>query len=188
MFRMEDKGAQAKIRMLNSIPQAVKHQMTKWSGSAIKNIIRNISGHILKTRTGHLRRNIGFKLSGFRNYQNLAIGTGVGGRKSVKYASILERGGIIRPKRASWLTIPLPGIKGMARNYPDSFFIKSKKGNLLLVQKAGRSGIKPLFVLRKQVRIPAFKWLSTSIKERMAELRRMMAKKELLNVAKRLGG
>lgn len=71
----------------------------------------------------------------------------------------------IRPKKANgWLTIPLRGAltksgrasqgRASARNFKDTFFLKSKKGNLLIVQRKGKgkaAKIIPLFVLKKSV-------------------------------------
>ena len=108
------------------------------------------------------------------------------GSSGVIYARILEKGGTITPKKAKWLTIPLPGVKGRASNYPDSFVIKSKSGNLLIVQKKGKSGIVPLFVLKKKVKIPDFRWLTGSLEEKRSTLDRMMNARELLRIAEKL--
>lgn len=77
-------------------------------------------------------------------------------------ASVHERGATIRPKRAKYLTVPLPPAlnsngtpkKKSARDWQNTFVLKSRKGNLLIVQKAGGGQITPLYVLRKQVTIP----------------------------------
>ncbi|GAH26577.1 unnamed protein product [marine sediment metagenome] len=86
------------------------------------------------------------------------------------------------------LTIPLPGIKGVATNYPDAFIITSKKGNVLLVEKKGEKGLKPLFVLKKEVTIPARHWLSRSIDEMRPELIRSLHPKEIVKVMEKMGG
>lgn len=77
-------------------------------------------------------------------------------------ATVHERGATIRPKRAKYLTVPLPpaltsrGIpkKKSARDWRNTFVLKSKKGNLLIVQKRADGGITPLYVLKKSVTIP----------------------------------
>jgi len=80
----------------------------------------------------------------------------------VGYLRTHEYGATIRAKRAKYLTIPLPPAlnpdgtpkKRSARDWHDTFVITSKAGNLLIVQKrAGR--IVPLYVLKKEVTIPA---------------------------------
>lgn len=76
-------------------------------------------------------------------------------------AAVHERGATITPKRAQYLTIPLPpaltslGTPKLpsARDWKDTFVIKSKKGNLLIVQRVGKE-IVPLYVLKKKVVIP----------------------------------
>lgn len=74
---------------------------------------------------------------------------------------IHEHGGVLRPKRAKYLTVPLPAaldsrgvpLKKSARDWKDTFVLRSKAGNLLIVQKKGAS-IVPLYVLKKEVSIP----------------------------------
>lgn len=76
-------------------------------------------------------------------------------------ASVHERGATIRPKRAKYLTIPLPPAldsRGVpkevnARAWQNTFVQRSRKGNLLIFQKRGQ-GIVPLYVLKKSVTIP----------------------------------
>lgn len=175
-------GAVKKTENLKkSAGPAIKYQLTKFGGLAQKHVIRQVSGGILKTGTGKLRRNIVFQVKLFGNRFSLEIGS-----RGVVYSRILEKGGVIRPKRKQWLTVPLPGVKGRASNYPDAFVIKSKKGNLLIVQKKGRTGLVPLFVLKKSVKIPDFRWLSRSMKEKRGTLDRMLTLRELMKIAERL--
>lgn len=172
-----------KRRKKEDLSKGIHYQLQKWTGKTIKKIIRNISGPILKTKTGHLRRSITGRT--FKEKLIYAIiGSGIFGRKGVKYARIHEKGGKIKAKK-KFLTIPLPGIKGRAANYPDAFIIKSKKGNLLIVEKSGDKGIRPLFALKKEVTIPARYWLSKSIKEMKPDLIRSLKPVEILKIMKR---
>ncbi len=171
-------------RKKENMSKAIHFQLQRWTGKTVKQIIRNLSGPILKTRSDHLRRSITGRT--FKDQLIYAIiGSGIFGRKGVKYARILEKGGIIKPKKAKMLTIPLPGIKGKAANFPNAFIIKSKKGNSLLVEKKGEKGLRPLFVLKKQVKIPAFHWLRDSIKDMKPELARSLKPAEILKVMQR---
>lgn len=179
--------AYRKIRKLKNMDRAVRYQMNLWGGRTVKRIIRNISGRILKTRTGQLRRSVAFRSLKVGTKEKIEIGTGIRGR-SVKYARIHEKGGKIRAKRAKMLTIPLPGVKGMARNYPNAFIITSKKGNVLLVERKGKTGIRPLFKLQKEVDIPARNWLSDSIEETKPQLFRFLKPSELIRVMNKMGG
>lgn len=170
-------------RKKENMSKAFHFQLQKWTGKTVKHIIRNVSGGILKTRSGHLRRSITGRTFKDQLIYTI-IGSGIFGRKAVKYARKLEKGGIIRPKKAKMLTIPLPGIKGKAANFPKAFIIKSKKGNILLVEKRGKKGLRPLFVLKKQVKIPAFHWLRDSIKDMKPDLLRSLKPAEILKVMK----
>ncbi len=171
-------------RKKENMSKAIHFQLQRWTGKTVKQIIRNLSGPILKTKSAHLRRSITGRT--FKDQLIYAIiGSGIFGRKGVKYARILEKGGIIRPKTKKMLTIPLPGIKGKAANFPNAFIIKSKKGNILLVEKKGEKGLRPLFVLKKQVKIPAFHWLRDSIKDMKPELARSLKPAEILKVMQR---
>jgi hypothetical protein len=86
-----------------------------------------------------------------------------------KYAATHEYGDKRRPARARFLAIPLDAAKTARgvmsqppRAWKGAFFIRSKKGNILLVMrkkvglgKKARVELVPLFVLKKRVRIPA---------------------------------
>lgn len=130
-------------------------------------------GEILKAKTGQLGRNVSGRVGGDKNTVDVVVGTGIPPNKPVAYASIHEYGGKITPKRAKNLTIPLPGVKGVIRDYQDGFFLKSKTGKVLYCirdwkkVKGGENyksaGIRPLFLLRKEVTIPARRWLGRAI-------------------------
>jgi hypothetical protein len=88
------------------------------------------------------------------------------GPKGPPYGRIQELGGEVRPVTRQWLTIPLEAAKtragvgrGRALDFQDTFFLRSRAGNLILAMKNG-TGITPLFVLKKQVRVPASPYLS----------------------------
>lgn len=72
-----------------------------------------------------------------------------------------EFGATIKPKKAKFLTVPLPAaldsrgipIRKSARDWPNTFVARSKAGNLIIFQKRGTE-IVPLYVLRSSVKIP----------------------------------
>jgi len=74
---------------------------------------------------------------------------------------IHENGGVLRPKKSKYLTIPLPAaldsrgipLKPKARDWKNTFVIRSKAGNLLIVRRKG-AGIEPLYLLKTEVYIP----------------------------------
>tara|TARA_B100001964_G_scaffold178865_1_gene197304 strand:+ start:981 stop:1535 length:555 start_codon:yes stop_codon:yes gene_type:complete len=121
----------------------------------------------LSQQSGTLRSNI--------NTDTRILGKVVIGRlfvdlKRVPYARIHELGGIIRPKKGKFLTIPFPGIKGFARDFKDTFIAKD-----IIFQKTG-SGIRPLFSLKKQVTIPRRSYLRPAIEKNIPFLRRTIKK------------
>lgn len=181
------KGAIKKTKTLKNLPKATRFQLTSWGGQFVKYLKqtatkgRYIGKYKSGRRTGQLARGIRKKVSTTGNVYRLEVGT-----SGVKYARILEKGGTIRATRKQYLTIPLGGTQGTASNYPNAFIIKSKKGNLLIVEKVGKDKLKPLFVLKKSVRIPAFQWLLKSVRDRKGKLDSMLAKPRLLKVAKRM--
>lgn len=96
------------------------------------------------------------------------------------WVAVHETGATIRPRRAQYLTVPLPpaldsrGVprKPNARAWRDTFVIKSRRGNLLIVQKRADGGINPLYVLKKEVTIPprlAFKQAFEAGKDFLAD-------------------
>ena len=169
-------------RKIQRLDKAFMLQLTRWGGKTHKHILKNIRGKLLNVRTAQLWRSIGFKTKEEGNITMVEIGSGVAGKKAPPYARILQKGGKIKPKKAKALTIPLPGIKGVAANYPDAFIIKSKAGNTLLVEAKGKKGLRPLFVLKKEVTIPPKYWLSKSKAEMKPELLRLMKPSEIVKV------
>jgi hypothetical protein len=126
----------------------------------------NISGRFLKVRTGLLRNSIGSKV--YENEGELLgiIGSGVRTGERVKYASILETGGTIFPVIAKFLTIPLSGAltpagvsRGPARSFSNTFISKN-----IIFQKQGNKVV-PLFILKKSVKIPAFRYMQRTVDE-----------------------
>jgi hypothetical protein len=69
----------------------------------------------------------------------------------IPYFMVHQRGATIRGKPLLW--IPLPGAPNFPRGRGNTFFQRSRKGNLLLFGKRGKE-IFPLRVAKKSVRIP----------------------------------
>ena len=97
--------------------------------------------------------------------RTLIDGVQVGTRS--KYGRIQQEGGTIRPRRRKFLSIPLPdtakalaaGGAGVAfRRYPGRVFTIWKggdKGTVMLKSSKRSDDAKPIFVLRKRVKLPA---------------------------------
>ena len=97
-----------------------------------------------------------------------------------KYARILEEGGTIRPKRGKYLAIPLDaakyGVGGSvtARHHKDLFAVRSKKGTLIL-DKAAKAGITPMFVLKKKVKLDPRKTIERTEKANLDKVNDLVA-------------
>lgn len=168
-------------------------------------------------KTGQLARSVGMKVaSASERTYSIAVGTGLAGFVNSKYARIQDEGGTVRAKNASftiqniagkptlgpYLTVPLRGVKGRMKDYPGAFVIRSKKGTLLAVQplafksgarkgqrKTGKAaGLRPLFVLKFSVDIPASRWFTGVIERREPELEGMMDPQVVMNIAGQLAG
>ena len=131
----------------------------------------NVSGPFVKVRTGRLRNSLSSRIYGEGPNLVALIGSGVNFGERVKYANMLETGATITPKRRQYLTVPLPlaltragAMKyPSAREYPDTFVKRSKAGNLIIFQKTGKQTIKPLFVLKKEIHVPAKRYMSETL-------------------------
>jgi len=119
-----------------------------------------VSGDKLMRRTGQLARSFITKIGGS------SIGNLFGlVETDSKYAKIHEYGGTIRPTNARFLTIPTEFNKtsaGVMRKNArqlmsegKSFFKESRNGNLMLFTQTARNTIKPMFILKDSVTIPA---------------------------------
>lgn len=152
--------------------RAVRREVRKQAGVTMRRFIRehiaksHRGGDGLRRRTGALARSFKSVVrgEGLRDLEAVAFSEGV------PYAAIHEFGGVIKPKKARWLTIPLDYVKtkaGVPRytareiianpslgNLESTFFRVTKKGNLVLFGATGKD-ITPLFALKKEVRIEA---------------------------------
>lgn len=134
---------------LESTALAMKQRhSTPWPGGT--------GAKTLSRRSGAGMRSLidGIKVEG-TTYENLK-----GRITGLPYLRTHEFGATIRPKKGKYLTVPLPAalksdgtpIKSSARDWQNTFVIKSKKGNLLIVRREGKD-IVPLYVLKESVTI-----------------------------------
>lgn len=158
-------------RLVKETHNAIKDSVKKYMLVALREARLNVTGggaakDRLNVRSGDLRRSISINVQDEGKVTRGTIGS------NVVYARIHELGGTIKPITKRYLTIPFPGTKtpagvgrGSARDYSNTFFKKSKAGNLILFQKNGKS-IVPLFLLRdKPVQIPARPYLMPAMEK-----------------------
>ena len=133
-----------------------------------------LSGQKLNARTGMLKKSI--QRSGAKKVTVMGdniVGT-VG--TNMEYSVIHEYGGTIRPKHSKYLAIPLDAAltaKGVARGRPrdfkDTFFAVSKKGNLIMFGKS-MGKVVPLFAMKKEVKIPKRPYMKPSLQEKAGDI------------------
>jgi len=181
-------GALLKTAALAKTPQAARKCLQRW-GSETVLVLKRSAGGMKGSRggrkSGQLARAVGMKMTG----NVLTVGTNVQKQTDVKYAKIQDEGGDIVPRTKKFLTIPFPGVKGRATDYKgQSFFITTKSGALLLCMKKGKTGIKPLFLLTKWVRIKPSHWFSRPMFEQMPALNQYMDPDFVYDVAANMAG
>lgn len=132
----------------------------------------NVTGSILKRRSGHLAQSIESSI-----YQDSGgvitarIGSGVRSGFRMPYTEIHETGGTITPKRVKYLTVPLAAAltssgvprKASVREWPNTFVGRSKGGALIIFQKAGKGRMIPLYVLKRSINVPARRYMSRTL-------------------------
>lgn len=183
-------GERQKSAILRAMPAAYRKNATEWASETIRFIKQSNRGGAgsfspFKRAPKEIEQNLGFvvKTRG-ASAAEIVLGTGAFvGLKEVVYARIQEEGGPIQGK--PWLTVPFSGVRGRITDYPGGFFFTSKKGNLIYaapVKRAksavsaiyGKKGqvneIRPLFVLKRHVRLPARRWFTRPIKTRLPAL------------------
>ena len=108
-----------------------------------------------------LQRRSGNALSALSRHSMTRSMSSVEGKMTLPfYLKQQEYGGILRAKSGGYIAVPLPAAlnadgtpkRRRASDWGSSFVIKSKAGNLLIVQKS-RAGLTPLYALKKFVRI-----------------------------------
>lgn len=103
---------------------------------------------------------------------------------NVRYAYVQEYGGPITPRTKQYLAVPLgPEARRIRRDAKDTllnssrdlFVYKSKRGNLLLMERHGkRQRATPRFVLKRSVTLPERPFMRPAIRNRFVQM--LMAK------------
>lgn len=136
--------------------RAVREIQTTYRGASATSATATRQG------TGNLRASYTQQTSRVANGIEARIGlmrTAARGRALV-YGAVHEEGATIRGN--PWLAIPLSSIRRPSGLAPptsefrgDSFIYQSKRGNLLIARRLPGGGIQNLYLLRREVRIPA---------------------------------
>ena len=84
---------------------------------------------------------------------------------NIEHAAIHEFGGVVRPKTAKYLAIPVGNYKGSPRKHPSLRLRKTAGGNLVMVDETGRVQ----YVLKTSVTVPAQPYLRPAFDEHKDE-------------------
>lgn len=84
---------------------------------------------------------------------------------NLEYAAIHEFGGVVRPKTAKYLAVPVGNYKGSPRKHPRLKLRKTAGGTLVMVDGSGRVQ----YVLKKSVEVPAQPYLRPAFDEHKDE-------------------
>lgn len=133
---------------------------------------QNVTGSILKRRSGHLAQSI--ESSVYQDGEGVItarIGSGVRSGFRMPYTEVHETGGVITPKKVKYLTIPLKAAlsssgvprKNSAREWPNTFVRRTKSGALIMFQKTGKKTLVPLYILKRSVNIPGRQYMSRTL-------------------------
>jgi phage gpG-like protein len=168
---------------VGAIPTAMRKNIRKAISVALISLVREVKTRTypasgLHVRTGALRRSV---VPGPIEEGKSFIRGQVLVGQNLPYAMIHEYGGEIRPKNASYLTIPLAAVKtpaGVARfrardaeAYGYQTFVRNR---VIFGSRDGR--IVPLFALKSSVKIPARPFFRPAIKAKQHEIVQLLVK------------
>ena len=173
-------------RIRSSMFTVSKRGLGDWAAQTLALVVaRNLSRPGLMVRTGELNRGWRHKEKGedFGSLQTELY-------THVIYAAVHEYGKTITPKNARMLAIPLKGTPAtdaqgnplysspLRQNLPPGNWTiwRSKRGALLLGQREGEN-LQPWFLLRSRVKIPPRLRFRETVRERVIQLRNLLAER-----------
>lgn len=172
--------AKKDIAALSKLDSDFQKRMEEWKNESVRQLKFRARG-MRKSywrKSGHLALSTNGRVLRTPTGLRIILGSGVFAPE-VPYAVIQEEGGTVTPKRRQWLAIPFEGVKGFPREYNDTFFAMSKRGNLIMFQKRGKDK-EPLFAMKKQAKIPASKWFSSVMDKQKEKLAIMLSENNIL--------
>jgi hypothetical protein len=178
----ELRGAAAFVARVAKLPATVQGAVLKAMGRVGRELERHVkqnklSGQLLDYRSGNMRRAVFHEVGTLPGGDSFArVGVDI---KKAPQARIQELGGVIRPKRAKHLTIPLKAAQtanGVARfsardviDRPQTFgYVGTFTHNDVIFGKKADGGFEPLFALKDQVTIKGVGYLSSTAEEKKA--------------------
>lgn len=152
----------------------------QWALSTLNQKVQeNLGGGRLKRRTGNLaaRTDVVVEPIGNRGAR-VTIET-----RDIPYGSIHEFGGVVKAKTKEFLSIPLPaaltaaGVKKAPLTAFEPTFLRrpkspSSKADWVVFLRNQDGTATPIFVLQREVQIPARKWASGALEDALPDLNR----------------
>ena len=155
-----------------AIEQAKRRALTMGTILAEKYVKIEATGKSIKVRSGHYRSKITREI-----HQRLGFGLVA---NNAIYARLIEEGGTIRPKSKKFLAIPIKGtpaetqgarVGKIANTFSNLVFALSIRGQPILMGSVGEDGeVRPLFLLKRSVKIRPHKIFSTAFAEAEPEI------------------
>jgi phage gpG-like protein len=160
-FTIDDSRMKRKFAALTAIQRSdVLIRALKAGGVVVLNEARiNIlAQHLWKTRT--LSRSLHQEvIEQSATRAKISVGT------DLEYAAIHEFGGVVTPKHAKYLAIPVNGATGSPLDRDDLHPVLSGSGSLVLVDETGVQ-----FILKDSVTIPAQPYLRPAVDEHVEQI------------------
>lgn len=166
-FKLDDRGVRGATAWLRGIRTGIEDGLsTPALMSASINVtnvleqeLEDSANRSFRNQTGRLVRSFVVRFSSRND------GFDVGLFSNLPYAAIQERGGVIRPRNARMLTIPLNAIarSRRARDFPKLH----RRGNALFLGNVAMYALKPM------VTIPPTRYLSTAMRNARPRIRRI---------------
>jgi phage gpG-like protein len=152
----------------------------QWAlGTLTQKVQESLAGGRLKRRTGNLAARTDVTVEPIGNSgSRVAIET-----RDIPYGSIHEFGGTVKAKSKEFLTIPLPAAltpagvtKAPLTAFEPTFLRKPKspssKADWVVFLRNRDGTATPIFVLQREVQIPARKWASGALEDALPDLDR----------------
>jgi len=159
-----------KTQIMGRIPRASKFQATSWTSETIKELKRSAADRQLTgklhhgKKTSQMGRNVGSVVTVDPNGYSIHIGTGVGGKQSVKYALIQDQGGTTHPR-----------VTKQMRKWAWAMYARWKEERYKWIALTKKTQL--------NIVIPASQWFTSIIEKRKPELAEMMKAEAVLRVA-----
>ncbi len=154
-------GIDEVIGNLEVMPKELDEELAgvvKWGALRLGREIRTLlSGRVVKQRSGRFIKSI---REFFPEKLVAGVGSDFKGARLREYGTAGLPGGVLTPKRAKYIAVPLPGamtgagVSVSPRLYENTILIQSKLGNLIIMGGPLEERV-PLFVLKSKVSQPA---------------------------------